>query len=269
MGFIRKVRSVFRLARREYQWHCDAKRFRTEMPQKALMEPPQGRLLVLMPHSDDEWIGCARILLCRSKEVLVLDMNMDGGDDEGLHLRRREEAVSAAEKYGYRFVTAHDRYEDLVKIITEEKPSCVFLPCFLDWHEEHIAVMDLFRKAAIQTRYAGLVGMYQVSLPIPFKMINSGMAMTKKQWKEKWHLMKSLYGSQSFLPVKRFAWNEYINGGTAGAYAVEAYCVLDFEIWKTEYGRNSLSMEEKRFLKDNLQNMEIVRKYIEENGGVK
>lgn len=259
MIVIRKVKALFRILNREYRWYRDARACRKVLSPKLIREIPKGRKIVLMPHSDDEWIGCSQILLHQSEQVLVVNMDMNGGDGEQLHKTRRKEAELVAEKYGYRFITVQKRLNDLVQILNDEQPECVFLPCYLDWHEEHIIVMELFQKAAIQAGYTGSVGMYQVSLPIPEKMINFGMAMTKGQLKEKWKCLRKMYETQAFLSTKRFMLNEYINGGISGTYALEAYSICAFQDWNASWKESLLTKEEKKNCVDNLQHIGYVR----------
>lgn len=263
MVLIRKIRSLFRIIGRNIKWKRDADYFRGKIKRQDISSIPEGKKIILMPHSDDEWIGCSQILLHNPEDSLVANMNMDGGDNHELHQIRRKEAEAVSKKFGYRFITVQDKLSELKEIISSEKPKCVFIPCYLDWHEEHIEVMRLFQEAAIQCNYSGLVGMYQVSLPIPGSMINCGMSMTKKQLQEKWTILKKMYRSQSFLPFKRFMLNEYINGGITGAYAVEAYVICEFQDWNSEWKQSLLTEEEKKRCIDNLQGIKYIRTILQ------
>lgn len=263
MVLIRKIRSLFRIISRNIKWKRDANYCRKKIKRGDISSIPEGNKIVLMPHSDDEWIGCSQILLHNPEDSLVVNMNMGGGDDQYLHQIRRKEAEAVSKKFGYRFITVQNKLSELKEIISSEKPKCVFIPCYLDWHEEHIEVMRLFQEAAIQCNYSGLVGMYQVSLPIPAGMINCGMSMTKKQLKGKWTILKQMYRTQSFLPVKRFMLNEYINGGITGAYAVETYTILEFQDWVTNWKTHLLTEEERKRCVDNLQNIQYIRTMLQ------
>lgn len=263
MKLFRKVKALFRILNREYEWYHDTKVCRKSISPKTIQDVPLGKKIILMPHSDDEWIGCSQLLLRQSEQILVVNMDMTGGDSEQLHKTRRNEAESVAQKYGYRFITVQSRLKDLVQILADEQPKCVFLPCYLDWHEEHISVMKLFQTAAIQAGYVGLVGMYQVSLPIPERMINSGITMTKKKLQEKWKSLGMLYQTQAFLPTKRFMLNEHINGGITETYAVEAYAICEFQYWNREWKQSRLTEEEKKNCIDNLQRIGYIRTILQ------
>ena len=213
MSLKTKIKGFFRLLHRNYRWNQDAKIWRKKVHKKNLRDIPQGKKVILMPHSDDEWIGCSQLLQNNANEIVVVNMNMAGGDSEQLHILRRREAGAVAYRLGYRFITLQDSpIEALINILQKEKPFVVFLPCYLDWHEEHIEVMKIFRSVANDCGYDGLVGMYQVSLPIPDKMINCGYTMRKRVLKQKWNNLKIYYPSQKFLSTRRFLLNEYING---------------------------------------------------------
>lgn len=57
-----------------------------------------GRIMILIPHADDEWIGCSRIIMCK-EDVLLCNMDMKGGDTNFLHQRRYKELLYLAHKY--------------------------------------------------------------------------------------------------------------------------------------------------------------------------
>ena len=264
MIIIRKIRTLLCLIIRDYNWYRDAQCCRGKFSTKRLRAIPEGKKIVLMPHSDDEWIGCSQILMNQPENVLVVNMDMSGGDDEALHRIRRKEAEFTAQKYGYRFVTVKDHINELVRILRDVQPDCVFLPCYLDWHEEHIEVMRLFKKAAMESGYDKTVAMYQVSLPIPAGLINCGYKMSHRQIMEKWSALKQFYPSQSFLPMKRFMLNEYINGGVAEAYAIEAYSLMDSYTWMTSIDNLILESDIREKLKTHLQDIRFTREFLQE-----
>ena len=48
---------------KKYQWKKDAKFIRKTLSEKELLTiDKQARILILAPHSDDEWIGCSQIV---------------------------------------------------------------------------------------------------------------------------------------------------------------------------------------------------------------
>ncbi len=264
MKMLKRIRAVARNTFRPICWYWDTWRCRAKMEPRHILEIPSGMKMILMPHSDDEWIGCSQILMNQPENVLVVNMDMSGGDDEALHRIRRKEAEFTAQKYGYRFVTVKDHINELVRILRDVQPDCVFLPCYLDWHEEHIEVMRLFKKAAMESGYDKTVAMYQVSLPIPAGLINYGYKMSHRQLMEKWSALKQFYPSQSFLPMKRFMLNEYINGGVAEAYAIEAYSLMDSYTWMSSIDNLILESDIRERLKTHLQDIRFTREFLQE-----
>lgn len=266
MIVIRKCRSFFKILEREKNWWWDKYKWRKLFQPKQTKKRFDGKILVLMPHSDDEWIGCSSLLINNSN-VVVLNMDMCGGDTKEVHKLRFEEAVKASKKYGYSLENIMgDKTEALLKILKEYVPKYVLLPFYLDWHEEHVEVMNIFLNSAQRMPLEEIpeVVMYQVSLPLPYKMIDLCYPMTKKEWKRKWRELCKIYRSQVFLPVKRFAYNEYINGAVCGAYACEVFSVKSFEVWKREFQKYKLTKNERDFCRKNIQEIGKIRKWIEE-----
>jgi LmbE family N-acetylglucosaminyl deacetylase len=242
-------------------WSIDCCICRGKIKKRRLSNVPDGKLFVLMPHSDDEWIGCSQLLMNHSANVIVINMDMPGGDNNSLHVARREEAESIANKYSYKIVSIEgvNKENKLSRLIKEYDPSCVFLPSFCDWHDEHFEVMNLFSDAADESDYRGEVGLYQVSIPIPQQLINAGFVMTKKQLKNKWSQFRKYYLTQNNIPCFRFAVNEIINGGICSQYAVEAYAIQNYPEWKANYQKFCLTDTEKKSLRENVNRISIIR----------
>lgn len=76
MVIIRKIKSLIRILNQEYSWYRDSKKCRRKLAQKKIQKVPTGKKIILMPHSDDEWIGCSRILLDQPEQVMVVNMDM-------------------------------------------------------------------------------------------------------------------------------------------------------------------------------------------------
>lgn len=263
MIVIRKIKSLFYILNREYSWLRDSKECRKKLSPKKIQKVPTGKKIILMPHSDDEWIGCSQILLEQPEQIIVVNMDMKGGDDEKIHLLRRREAESVAKKYNYKFLTVGDRLKDLIQIFVHENPICVFLPCYLDWHEEHIETIRIFSEAASQAGYMGIVGMYQLSLPIPEKLINCGMCMTKRQLKEKWKNLEKMYKTQEFLPTRRFMLNEFINGAISDSYSLEAYCLMNYDEWEHAANVGIMSAECRKEAFTHLKDIRYIKELLE------
>ena len=90
-----------------------------------------------------------------------------------------------------------DKVIGLVSVIKEFKPNVIYVPYFIDWHEEHILTMQLLASALKELlknlREKILVAMYQVSVPIDSCFINASIPMNKKDLIKKWEVFKSFY----------------------------------------------------------------------------
>lgn len=246
----------------QIKWRRDCVICRRKLCAKTIDTLSNKHIVVLAPHSDDEWIGCSQLLQSKSNRIMVVNCDMSGGDGDELHALRYKEMLNAADAIGYDLCAASDDLELFLRdVLTNNEVDVVMLPCYYDWHEEHFRVMYSFARAAKKVEYKGDVGMYQVSLPIPARLINHGFKMNRQQLKEKWNCLRELYPSQNYLPTQRFILNEHINGKLAKAYALEAYAVQSFERWNNSLERNSLSDNEKAFLRKNLQRIAVVREF--------
>lgn len=260
---LRKLRAAKNILKRNYAWHRDTYCCRKRIHSRELLTISDKNILILAPHSDDEWIGCSQLLKKGNNNVVVLNFDMPGGDNKELHTVRYQEMKNTAATVGYTFITVRqDKGNWLLEYINSNRIDIVFLPCYYDWHKEHFFVMECFKEAARKAHYTGLVGMYQVSLPIPVSMINYCSLMSKADARKKWADLKRFYPSQSFLPIKRFMLNEHINGKINNAYSIEAYSVKSFEIWQREYHDKRLTENDKEFFKKNLQNISLVRQHL-------
>lgn len=222
-----------------------------------------GKILVLAPHSDDEWIGCSTILKKLRDSVTVINMDMEGGDSDALHKNRYDEMKTASESCGYKLEKIEgNKVNWLSDYIINHSPKYVLVPCYYDWHDEHYEVMDVLKDALEASKIETNVVMYQVSIPMPPSLINCYHSLDKNEHEEKWRLLDVYYPSQSFLPTFRFRLNERINGKRFGAYAAEVFSVSSSEKWINDYKNNALSLQEREYYKRNLNNIKQLYKKL-------
>ncbi len=195
-----------------------------------------GKMLILIPHVDDEWMCSSSLLLNNSKKVLLCDMDMPGGDTEELHHARKEELKNVSEYTGKEVVSVTtNKVESLRLIIESYSPDYIFVPFFIDWHDDHIEVMHILNDALnmIQLDKNNIkIAGYQVSTPIAHQFITHAIPLTKRDWKRKRHLFYQFYHSQKHLSYIRFALQEYINGALLNAYASEVFSVFSIKEWQ-------------------------------------
>lgn len=251
--------------RRRLKWKYDVYYQRRRVIAKDLSVIENKNIVILAPHSDDEWVGCSQLLISPKCSITIINMDMPGGDDMALHNRRYLEMESVAHKHKIQLLTiSKNKKEFLKKYLEENNVDIVFIPSFFDWHEEHIFVMKLFDSVANDMGYDNLVAMYQVSLPIPELYITHCSVMTKSELKEKWNNLYKYYPTQNKLPVKRFLANERINGAIINRYAIEAYAVMTFKKWSSELKRYSLNDIERQDLYFCIQDISLVRRMLKD-----
>lgn len=261
----RKLKALRNIVVQNFRWQMDSILCRKELKPKDLLNLDNKRIVVLAPHSDDEWIGCCGLLTKYPNNVTVINMDMPGGDRDDIHQLRFMEMQNVANELGYELITISKNKEEFLRqFMTTNSVEIVMLPCYYDWHDEHFEVMEIFSRAAEKSKYDGLVGMYQVSFPIPAFMINYASCMQKNELKKKWREFKKYYPTQTFLPTKRFMLNERINGGLGTEYAIECYSVMHIKSWQIDYICNRLSEDETILLKSNLNNIAFVRDKLQQ-----
>lgn len=247
------------------QWKREARKERNNVQQdNTLKQEFNGRCLILIPHSDDEWIGCSKIIQS-DNEVILCNMNMGGNDTDLLHKERLREMIDVAKHFNRKFITIKDnKRESLCNTIKEVRPDFIFLPHFIDWHPEHIEVMKLLSSAVDfldKTVIHFKVATYQVSCPI-LSGITYALPMSKKEWKYKWDFFKRHYPTQLQIPFQRFSLNETISGVYVGAFAAEVFCVYSVDEWQTQLRKRVPSVEQMDNLKNNLGSITSVRGVI-------
>ena len=244
-------------------WRFETKRERKKILHNSIIkELPPGKSLVLIPHSDDEWIGCSQVLI-RFSQVLLCNMNMLGGDTDNLHQERLEEMKQIARITNHNLVTLSESYT-LESIIENYKPDYIFIPNMIDWHPEHLAVVERLIKTNIVTsEISPKIICYQVSVPLFSKAITHYLEMNKHAWKGKWKTFRDVYETQKFLFYERFALNERINGALINDYACEVFVMFEnMKLFKDAHLRYKLTEDEQLSLKQNLASITGVRNFV-------
>lgn len=249
--------------KREYNWSKQASQWRKKTSFKETESiSDTSKYLILAPHSDDEWIGCSQII-SRCKNVVILNMDMPGGDSPEMHKDRYLEMHTLAKDYKKELLTiGADKTQSLKDFICTIRPDFICLPHFFDWHPEHIQVMRYLRQALTECSYSGKILMYQVSLPFHPEYVNCIVPLDKKAFKQKWETFKEVYKTQTFISYPRFMSNERINGALSNTYAAEVYSVEEYCKWMESFESMLLSDAEKEDVKANLQDISLTRENV-------
>ena len=225
----------------------------------------EGRVLILAPHSDDEWIGCSQLICDISLDVVVCNIDMLGGDVSELHKIRREGMENVASSFSRDMLTlTEDKINSLINVIESVKPNFICLPFIVDWHSEHREVMGILNQSfgRISSKDFSVI-QYQVSVPIPVAYVNYVKTLSRSKWINKWKYFKKHYPTQTYIPYKRFALNERVNGRIVGEYAAEVYSIMPITEWKVCFRNSFQRQEEIRDLVKLLPDMVGIRERAE------
>lgn len=258
----RKVLSICLLIKWQYQTFY----LRNNIAQHSVLTNElKGKFLILAPHSDDEWIGCGQLIEDQSLDVVICNMDMPGGDSPSLHVMRREEMGNVANEYSREIITLNqNKVESLTELIKNLKPKYICLPFIIDWHSEHREVMGILENALVHCNEIGSeVIMYQVSVPIPVAYVNYVKTLSRSKWINKWKYFRKYYPTQTYIPYKRFALNERVNGEINGEYAAEVYSIMPISEWTVCFRNSFQRQEEIRNLVKMLPDMVEIRKKTE------
>lgn len=254
----------FKRLSRHYRWRKEANYIMSTVTYRNqhLKELPQGKYIILIPHSDDEWIGCSTLISNPHYEVLLCNTNMPGGDSELIHNARYEEMCAIADYFGRELISlGQNKLKDLQTLISKEEPSYVMVPCVYDWHSEHFQVMQLL--ADLDSTYKSFqVFMYEVTVPIPRETITHRNTLNKQEWKKKWNIFRNFYKTQKNFPWKRVAYNERANGCYTGDYACEIFFSLTYKEWKYYFMNSEPTEEWKREIKNSVNSITEINKTI-------
>jgi LmbE family N-acetylglucosaminyl deacetylase len=123
--------------------------------------PPKGRVLALVPHPDDETLGCGGVIILHSRQgdsvKVVFATDGEAGDPLGHYANsdyrelRRTEARKACEILGVRDLTfwgyqdgmlakAEDLAERLGRLLAAERPNIIYRPSVREVHPDHWAL---------------------------------------------------------------------------------------------------------------------------------
>lgn len=246
-------------------WNLECKQLRKSIVVQTILSLPYGKkTIILIPHADDEWVGCSSLVM-NGSDILLYDMDMNGGDDKVLHEARYNELSKISTLYKKPLLKIGlNKSLSLIETITKEKPQMICVPFFFDWHPEHIEVMGMLRQALLNLEYDVDIAMYQVSMPIPRNCITHINPMSKIEWKRKWKTFEEIYKSQIGIPYKRFAINERINGAVCESYAGEAFVYCGASVWLANYDEWLLTSDEKKESLMNLQSIENINQTVKE-----
>lgn len=166
------------------------------------------KIVILVPHADDEWIGPYSIVKQKPQHLKCIYFNLFGLDYSDNNIKIRNEEILASSNYwGYTLLNNFNYDVDLLynEIVTAK--YC-FIPSPIDWHPEHRKVFQTFvqaysrltkvQKDSLEVYY------YSVSVPHSYRDLLYFIPLTKQEVDAKWKIFPKIYLSQSFMPALRY-----------------------------------------------------------------
>ena len=161
-------------------------------------------VLIVIPHPDDELIGCFSIISNPNVHADLYYTGLTGYDTSKSNRHTRMKELETISECFSRclFVDEPDSHSELIRLLNEKKYDYVVLPAYIDWHWEHrktcLSVLELLCSLKMENNPKILF--YMVTVPIPDEYVNRYGEVRN----EKWELFKSIYLSQKHMPIERF-----------------------------------------------------------------
>ncbi len=153
--------------------------------------PPEGRVLILSPHLDDDVIGCGGIIklhIQKDDQVKIVYLADGSGglpknkiftrsDRRRLAQTREKEAKEATlilgvdEPIFWRYQDGHFSANSttiklLENILSTFSPDIIYLPSFLDPHPDHLETCKIFYQVLPRYDFAGQIFSFEIWSPI-------------------------------------------------------------------------------------------------------
>lgn len=184
--------------------------------------------LIVVPHADDELIGCYCFTKENRKKITLFYCGLLGSNISLKNMQTREQEFRTyCEQHNYKYLISEpNKWENaLRKEIESNVYDVVLLPSIVDWHPEHRATNAILMKINL----SGLdkILWYHISVPIPLLYINYSLPLRKSDVIEKWRDFNKYYSSQKHLNINRFKiWETVFS---KSSYASEDYIVFNVE----------------------------------------
>ena len=209
------------------------------LPEDAFIEP-----LILVPHSDDEWIGPYSILNKAAKQTTCVFFNLYGNDySEANKALRNSEIQMSSKLWGFRLVNNFNfNPETLAEDII--KHTNIFIPSPYDWHPEHRKVFQTLYHALklLPKTEAAEKRIYYYCVSVPHRIHEAVYyaPLSKNDINNKWNNFCKIYHSQSFMPALRYKLNLRLVPSECG-YAAQFYIYANIKRIRCDY---DLSLDE-------------------------
>lgn len=187
-----------------------------------------GKSLIIVPHADDELIGCYQFISTHREQVILFYCNYLGCNYCKTNERlRKAEFEQFCQAIGIKYIIAnHDVQKSLDDAINSIKPQNILLPSIVDWHHEHRLANTILETHLKQNPSSSVkkIIWYHISVPMYGSVANYACCMTRCEQNTKWQCFSDHYPSQRFINVYRFKLAE--RDCMTGCYAAETFRIL-------------------------------------------
>lgn len=214
-------------------------------------ELPDGNILLIIPHADDELIGCNQ-LICKYKSRITLfycGFLGSNQSDRNKEIRKKEFEIYC-NRVGVRYIESKGKTkEELIKSIQSIKPTVIGAPSIVDWHDEHRQISFLLSSilSEMRSEKPKSILWYHISVPLYGGSANYVCTMSKQQHEEKWSLFKECYKSQSVMDIDRFMLAE--RNCLSTGYASETFILNDITTFYEKTQKAKVMIDRFRNLK--------------------
>ncbi|KGN72320.1 hypothetical protein HQ47_10280 [Porphyromonas macacae] len=180
------------------------------------------RVLCLVPHADDEYLGCLNLLENAMLSTVQLAYYGFTGREES-DPQRDSEIKKLAKIKGFTLDILDNVYQKneayrlswLKNQISNIKPTIILAPTYCDWHPEHRAVAnDLYEIAKLDTEVDKKIFSYHISVPLAIGIQGIPVyyyGINKKSSLKKKREFLDFYPSQTAINTERFEYQHRIN----------------------------------------------------------
>lgn len=226
------------------------------------------KIVVLVPHADDEWIGPYSVIRQRPSKLSIVYFNLFGNNYSDNNVRIRNSEIIASSKYwGFKLIDNHNYDVESLCEVLKDVRYC-FLPSPYDWHEEHRNVFKTFVEAhdrlSCEQKNSIEIYYYCVSVPHPKSLSLFYIPLTKRDVDEKWRQFSKIYSSQAFMPAVRYKLQMRLVPSEVG-YAAQTFVKANADMLSRDYDLVTTSNEIQEFanLKNHINNIVGNRRMIE------
>lgn len=226
------------------------------------------RILIIVPHADDELVGCFNLIKQNKESVNLFYLGLTGANCEQKNKTIRQgEFESLCKNINVKCVISEGEIIfELTEFISVYSPDLILLPSYIDWHKEHRDAHYYVERAMENMSQTPQIGLYKISMPLVNNQIDYIIKMNKFDQYEKWETFEKYYKSQSNIPQARFRYEERLYGLLVDGYAAEIFSILNYNDWKRNINkiREPLLEERIKKLKQFINNIELKYKKVGE-----